>query len=253
MTGYGAEGWEQVDPYDGESPYLWVKLEHLGRYLFAADYLASRNHRGTVLDVGCGLGYGLPELRRASGRVVGVDPDPAALEAAGTRYAGEGIELLVSGAEDLPVGAGEAGAAVCFETLEHLESPRAALGSIYRALGAGGAFICSVPNAAYEARDAAGLPANRHHRQLFTYESLCGSLEGSGFEVLYRLGQPLSNRLLRRETELFRRGIIAERLGRSTTVREPGVIRSLSYLLAYPTAEAAEESYAMTVVCRKPG
>lgn len=253
MTGYGAEGWDQVDPYDRESLYLWVKLEHLGRHLFAADYLSSRNHRGTVLDVGCGLGYGLPELRRASGSVVGVDPDPVALEIADTRYAAEGIELLLSGVEDFPAGTGEADAAVCFETLEHLGSPRTALGSIHRSLAPGGAFICSVPNAAYEARDGAGLPVNRHHRQLFTYESLCGLLEGSGFEVLYRLGQPLSNRLLRRETELFRRGTITERLGRSTTVQEPGGIRSLAYLLAYPTAEAAEESYSMTVVCRKPG
>ena len=62
-------GWDQVDPMDENDIHLWMKLEHLGHYLFAADFLKPYKPQ-LVADISCGIGYGLPELKRIAGAVV---------------------------------------------------------------------------------------------------------------------------------------------------------------------------------------
>jgi SAM-dependent methyltransferase len=246
--------WDQVDPFDPGDRNLWMKAEHLGRYLFAADYLRAHRPR-RVADVGCGIGYGLPELARACREVIGVDRDSKALEVARSRFAAPGMRLVRADAvsSDLLEEAGAVDAAVCFETLEHLADPGAALIGIGALLPEGGFLLCSVPNAAFESRDRAGLPENRRHRQLFTFDSVSRLLRERGFVVEYRLGQSWSNVLFRRETELVRREMIPARLGEEAALHAPEVIRRLSYVLAYPTAEDPERSYSMVLVARKAG
>src|SRR5512136_1560348 len=68
----GGFGWDQVDPFDEKDLHLWMKLEHLGHYLFAADFLKQHKPR-VVADISCGIGYGIPELGRISQTVIGVD------------------------------------------------------------------------------------------------------------------------------------------------------------------------------------
>lgn len=104
--------------------------------------------RGAVcLDYGCGDGarYGRA-LRERGVDYRGFDISAAAVERARTL----GLRAAVfrsGGVTDLP--AGSADVAVCFEVLEHLQEPQAALAEIRRCLRPGGRALLSVPNAAF--------------------------------------------------------------------------------------------------------
>src|SRR5262245_20429832 len=87
------EEWDQVDPYNADDDKFWVKVEHLGRYLFAADYLSQFQPKA-IADIAVGVGYGIPELRRASASIVAVDSSSEMLELASATYGGAGVTFL---------------------------------------------------------------------------------------------------------------------------------------------------------------
>ncbi len=70
-------------------------------------------------------------------------------------------------------------------------------------------------------------------------------------QVIYRLGQSWSNRLLKREQQLFSAKLIQQRLSDISAAHSPDMIRLLSYLLAYPTVEDVDGSYSLILVARK--
>lgn len=251
---------DQIDPFDIDNPNLWVKLEHLGRYLFAADYLR-RYRPEQVADIACGTGYGLPELTQIAQAVVALDHSSAALAAAqrswesDTRLGHGQIAFLQQDLERDPwpqhLSQGGLDAIISFETLEHLIEPEQALTKFSQALRAKGFLICSVPNRLYEPLDRAGLPTNLEHKQLFSFATLRQLLERHGFEVVYRLGQATANILYKRESQLLKRRSLTQRLGDFSAMHTPDIIRHLSYLLAYPTVEDVEGSYAIIVIAQK--
>lgn len=57
----------------------------------------------TVVDIGCGTGFWLPIYGDQAGHVIGVEPDPALLQAAARRVAGAGIDVRRGSAEHLPI------------------------------------------------------------------------------------------------------------------------------------------------------
>ncbi|NMF85833.1 class I SAM-dependent methyltransferase [Nodosilinea sp. P-1105] len=249
-----------IDPFDPENPNLWVKLEHLGRYLFAADYLRSR-HPDQIADMACGLGYGLPELTQVAPRVLGVDSNPKVLQAAQTRWnqwfsTGPGtLTLCHQNLDDTdwpsPLAPNSLDAIVSFETLEHLLEPERVVAHFAQTLKANGLLIGSVPSHLHDPPGTAGLPVNPYHKQFFSFERFRRLLENHGFEVTYRLGQASSNRLYKQESQLLKRRSLTQRLGEFSPLHTPALIRHLSYLLAYPSADDLEGSYALIVVAQK--
>lgn len=245
-----------LDPYDPDNKDIWLKYEHLGRYLFAADYLRQHAPDGVVADVGCGTGYGIPELGRVARRVIALDGDAAVLDVARQRYAGPEVMFVQADLEEdnLPGKISETlDAIVCFETLEHLTATAPALDQFARTLKPGGLLICSVPNHLYEYRDATGLPKNVYHKQFFSYSSLVKLLKAGGFEVLYRVGQAWPNSLYRREAFLHTVKAIDKKLADYDVLHTPDLLRLLAHILAYPTEEDAEGSYALIVVAQLHG
>jgi SAM-dependent methyltransferase len=249
-----------IDPFDATNPNLWVKLEHLGRYLFAADYLRSRQP-DQIADMACGLGYGLPGLAQVAPRVLGVDSNPKVLQAAQTicnqrSQTGSGtLTLCHQNLDDAswqpPLAPDSLDAIVSFETLEHLLEPERVVAQFAQTLKANGLLICSVPNRLHDPPGSAGLPVNPYHKQFFSFERLRRLLEGHGFEVTYRLGQAASNLLYKRESQLLKRRSLTQRLGEFSSLHTPAMVRHLSYLLAYPSADDLEGSYALIVVAQK--
>lgn len=61
---------EFVDPYDASSGDLFVRTEHLARYLFAAEFIRRRGLR-RALDAACGDGYGSRLLAGRAQEVLG--------------------------------------------------------------------------------------------------------------------------------------------------------------------------------------
>jgi SAM-dependent methyltransferase len=251
-TGFG---WDQVDPLDEKDHHLWMKLEHLGHYLFAADFLKQYRPKA-VADISCGLGYGIPELARAAQTIIAVDGSREMTEEASKRnkdFNAKFLNINLDG-EDLTsaIEPESLDAVVSFETLEHLVDPGGAISQFAQLLRPGGFFVCSVPNVLSEPRARACLPRNKCHRQLFNFGSLSRMVRGSGLEVRYRLGQSWSYALLKREQQLSSAKLIGRRLSDVPEMHTPEMIRLLSYSLAYPTAEDVDGSYSIIIVAQKP-
>jgi SAM-dependent methyltransferase len=123
------------------------------RYWWAAELAAGR----TVLDAGCGMGYGCRILADAGARrVVGVDIAAAVLEA--SPAAGHpGVELETGDVLNLSLPPESFELVVCFEVLEHVSVPERVLDELSRVLSPGGVLAVSTPN-----RDRY-VPGNPHH------------------------------------------------------------------------------------------
>jgi len=250
-TGFG---WDQVDPFDEKDNHLWMKLEHLGHYLFAADFLKQYRPKA-VADISCGLGYGIPELARAAQMIIAADGNRAMIEEASKRnknFNARYLNVNLDG-DDLTsaIEPESVDAVVSFETLEHLVDPGEAISQFVRILLPGGFFICSVPNALSEPRARACLPRNKCHRQLFNFGSLSRMVNNRGLDVKYRLGQSWSYALLKREQQLSSARLIERRLSDLPEMHTPEMIRLLSYILAYPTVEDVDGSYSIIMVAQK--
>lgn len=110
-------------------------------YRWAAGAVAGRD----VVDVGCGAGHGSATLKAAgASSVLGVDPDPRAVEVA-TRAHGTDCRFLAAEPSALPLAAGSFGAVVCLEPLESAPDPAALLDRLTALLSEDGVLLVSLP------------------------------------------------------------------------------------------------------------
>lgn len=118
-----------------------IRRDHVARYEFAARTLPPGSR---VLDLACGVGYGSRILAEAGHTVIGLDVDANAIAYARQHYAHERARF---GEFDASQGSieqfGAQDAAVCFETIEHIEDPRPMLKQFAQTCAR---LIASVPN-----------------------------------------------------------------------------------------------------------
>ncbi len=139
--------------------------EHLSRYRFGRRFLPVG---GTVLDAGCGTGYGSSEFADA-GLVLAMDCSSDALRHAAGHFSRPNIRYVQGSCESLPFADGVFDLVAAFEVIEHLERWRDLLSEARRVLRVGGKLVVSTPNRAYytESRGAAG--ANPFHVHEFEF------------------------------------------------------------------------------------
>jgi O-antigen biosynthesis protein len=127
----------------GMAGTIWY--EHWHRYQFALPFAAGLE----VMDAACGEGYGSALLATRARRVRGVDASADAVALARRRYgAATNLEFLQGRCEALPVEDRSIDLLVSFETIEHLEAPRALIAEAARVLRPDGLFMVSTPNKA---------------------------------------------------------------------------------------------------------
>jgi len=115
---------------------------HQAAYLLARRYSAGRS----VLDAGCGEGYGAALLAEVAGRVVGVDRDWAALAHARIRQPRANLRFVCADLERLGA-LRERFDVVCnFQVIEHLTDPSRLLREFRDHLVEGGELILTTPN-----------------------------------------------------------------------------------------------------------
>jgi len=148
-----------------------IKENHRRRYNWAADRLRGKS----VVDAGCGVGYGSWILGEHCTQVAGLDFNPDLITVAADNWGRPNVVFrqfnLQSGIM-LP----QADALVAFEVIEHLATPEALLCSV-----AQGSFLFgSVPNHDFAPRS---IVSNPFHIRHYTYADIETVLSECGFRV----------------------------------------------------------------------
>lgn len=159
-----------------------IRRDHVARYQWAAKMLPAESR---VIDFACGVGYGTRILADAGHKARGYDKDNEALSYAEHHYHGAGTLFLTEdGADPNPLPSVDA--AVCFETIEHIEDPRPLLRALRQAAPQ---LLASVPNeTAFPYSPAPGVTTAYHFRH-YTKAQFKNLLEECGWCVTHWYGQ----------------------------------------------------------------
>lgn len=99
--------------------------------------------RGTLLDMGCGSGEFLQEMKGLGWQVLGIEPDPKAARVARET---SGSTVFVGCLEDASLPDASIDVIMIHHVIEHLHDPLAALRECHRVLRVGGKVVVVTPN-----------------------------------------------------------------------------------------------------------
>ena len=160
--------------FRGPESEIRHRLEH---------YLEPLRTTGRVLDLGCGRGELLLMLREAGVEAVGIEGDPAVVEATRRR----GLEVIEGDVLEALRGQPDESrdAVTAIHLFEHLEPTHLAvvIAEVRRVLSPGGLFIVECPNPTSLRVGAAMFWIDPTHRRPLMPETLRLFLKTSGFEV----------------------------------------------------------------------
>lgn len=132
---------ERVIP-DAESQVPLYE-EHLARYYFAGEFVQNKS----VLDLGCGTGYGSYYLSQQGAKfVLGTDIDAEAIQYAQANFKSSCLAFFQSDVSHLPLNSQIFDVVVSFEVIEHLKSPTPSLAETSRVMTDKGWLVGSTPN-----------------------------------------------------------------------------------------------------------
>ncbi len=172
-----------------------IRDDHMNRYRYAGEF-ARRALLGTVIDVGCGTGYGSYLMASEFGlRVYAYEIDPDAIKFGEEHYSHPRVDRLNQDIAEIYVP--PVGLITAFEIIEHFD---AAPDFLARASKRARFLIGSVPNQSLVAFDAALHPGHVRH---YTTDEIRATLEGAGWKVL-SLGCQLGKRGLQGEIRFDR-------------------------------------------------
>lgn len=162
---------ERIDPQH-VSRLVWV--EHCHRYHWAASLA-----RGSVIDAGCGIGYGSAILSASPAVMAytGIDRSEDAVRIARQRYAAPRIEFELGDLTNLRFTERSIDTVVCLEVLEHLPNSSAALEEFSRVLRPDGILIGSVPSEAFDALCEETYGHNPYHKSRYSLERVVAEVE----------------------------------------------------------------------------
>lgn len=151
------------------------------RHLFAYEF-AKRTLTGceSVLDLGCGEGYGTHRLSAGGGRIVGLDVDEQTIAHANEQYETANCRFRCYDGERLPFEDETLDAVVSFQVIEHVPHDRLYVSEVARVLKPAGCFILTTPNAANRLKPG-GKPWNQYHVREYRAAQLA-ELLAEGFD-----------------------------------------------------------------------
>lgn len=247
---------DHCDPFDKSKPDFWMKLEHLGRYLYAAELARNIGVR-SVLDAACASGYGSIELAKSSESVTGLDFNDYLLEMAEEKCRNQGIKnvnFVHCDLEKESFYADKSGVfdfITCFETLEHLINPEFTLSNFHRLLKTSGVLLVSVPNSIYEPKTVEGLPRNPFHKHMFTPDDIKRLILQAGFKIEKVLAQQFTNVFFNREKKMIDNGLYEKNWVNNLYNHSEEAIRYFSKLFAIPEEAGISKSYSVIIQAKK--
>lgn len=191
---------ERIVPDKYYRAFYSTFAEYLGRYEFATRFLGPQ---ATVLDVGCGCGYGSAHLADAPGRrVLGLDRSAEGVGYARKHYGSGRLCFMAADATTLPVKAQSLDGVIAMEMIEHIQDDKAVLSEVKRVLKPGGIFVISTPNRLLTGSQ--DKPANPYHVREYTPDEFRTflrqafgdvSLYGQALTPSFRAGQENTARI----------------------------------------------------------
>jgi SAM-dependent methyltransferase len=136
-TGYW-HCWERVNPDFPDENFQ----NHFKVYQFVLQLARNRS----VLDVGCGTGYGAAHLSSVAKQVVGIDISRSAIYFSKTRYRRQNLTFVVMDAQKLSFADATFDLIVSTETFEHLYDQPGHLREAFRVPKPGGVCFIATPN-----------------------------------------------------------------------------------------------------------
>jgi SAM-dependent methyltransferase len=180
MTDVGAD---QVDhlPLTGERtvPGLAVENYWFRRHEVVYEAIAADCDGATVLEAGCGEGYGADLLAGSAHRVLALDYDPATVAHVRARY--PRVTVARANLVALPLPDASVDVVVSLQVIEHLWEQERFLGECRRVLRPGGTLLVSTPNRITfsPGRDT---PLNPFHTRELDPDELAGMTRDAGFD-----------------------------------------------------------------------
>lgn len=165
---------ERTVPGVPEENYWYAR--HEAAYLTLLPYCTD----ATVLEAGCGEGYGAALIARHARRVLALDYDEQAIAHVGRRYPGVGP--VRGNLAFLPVGTAAVDVVANFQVIEHLWDQDGFLAECHRVLRPGGRLLVTTPNRLTFTPDS-DTPLNPYHTRELAPSELDELLRANGFEV----------------------------------------------------------------------
>jgi SAM-dependent methyltransferase len=147
----------------------------------------------TVIDAGCGEGYGSDRIAGVARSVVGVDYDPATVAHLARTY--PRVRAVRGNLVALPFAAGSADVVASLQVIEHLWDQPAFLAECRRVLRPAGTLLLTTPNRLTFSPGNVAL--NPFHVRELSPDELVELIEDAGFEVSRLLGLRHGRRLRR--------------------------------------------------------
>lgn len=131
------------EKYDNLQEYL-LYLRHVTAYNFTLPYVIGRS----VLDVGCGAGYGTYFLSNHAKKVIGIDISKEAIEYCNRTYTAENLNFVQTFGRSFPFEEASFDTCISLQVIEHI-NPREVkhwLSEIKKVMKNKGTLIVSTPN-----------------------------------------------------------------------------------------------------------
>ncbi len=153
-----------------ETPLMIAR--HFCAYKFAKDFISDKS----VLDVGCGEGYGSDFLATYADEVLGIDYDNDVISYAKEKYNKKNLQFLGLDIKDLSSLHKKFDVICSFQNIEHIRDTGRLLKDILGLLNDNGVFICSTCNMK-DASPGRTTPFNKFHVKEYLVDEFRNLLE----------------------------------------------------------------------------
>jgi SAM-dependent methyltransferase len=194
-------GQDHLLPLTGERTVPGIAEENYWFRRHEAAYLALRSYcvNATLLEAGCGEGYGAHLLAGDARRVIALDYDPSTVAHVARAY--PGVHVVRGNLAALPLLPSTVDVVANLQVIEHLWDQAGFLRECRRVLRPGGRLLVTTPNRITfsPGRDT---PLNPFHTRELDPDELCELCESNGFRVERLAGLRHGPRLRANETAL---------------------------------------------------
>lgn len=226
----------------------WFR-RHEAAYEFALPFVTGRS----VLEVGCGEGYGTALIAAAASRVLGLDYDALTVAHAAARY--PRASFVRANLAALPVPSASIDVVVTMQVIEHVWNHAEFVDECLRVLGPGGMAVITTPN---RLTFSPGLdaPVNPFHTHEFTVAELTDLLSACGFLIDSVLGLHAGARL--RRLDRVHRGFVDAQLAAppqrwSARLRDDvAAVTTTDFAILGADVHRVDESLDLLVLARRP-